>query len=591
MILKALNIALTIFITAALEAVVSPVYISKVCLDKSTSNLWISTKVTDADVCGSFKFHRVYGREDASSPFVLLTQTTTYNINGLGSVVPNNKRWEVFISTHFACNGVDSLISNRSSVDDVAPILFEPDSVSVNYASQHLIAGWSKPPVNDIMGFSLFKENGGTNLLLKDTFSLFYSFPLSDFNPRNFGTVKFSIAAFDSCLNGGILSSYHSPPFLNVQVDPNYYCSRKCSLILTPYKGWTADSFWLYRYNTKTAVWTLIESNGMVTGTTLIIDSNLELDVTYDYFFRCKKVGAAITSSSNRVALQLPSLNKTNPPTIDRVSVIGNAIDISGSSGLLYPSFSYNLEKQNSSGSWISLENSTNTGSSATTKSISYLDVAANASSGYTKYRIIRKDQCSNGFDTSEKHINVWLRENGGRVYWNRYWGWICSSCSNSITYEFKRYNTLSSSWDFIRAFQNFEDTFLIAAGTWQGIQRFRVEARNNTTGLISLSNELLIDLGYDNTTKDTLLIPTAFTPNGLNPVFKISNPAISLGESTLSIYNRWGEKLWYGDGLEGWTGIDLNGNPVGDGLYIYDLTAVYRNKRVVRSGSVLLLK
>jgi len=293
----------------------TPARVSRVCLDKFTNNLTVSLTVNDVDACGSFQFHRVYGREDAAAPYVLLKQISTLNVSLISATVPNNKRWEIYISSHFACNGIDSLVSNRVLVDDMAPFLFEPDSVSVNYASQNLIAGWTKPSVNDIKGFSLFKENGGTNVLLKDTFSLFYSFAKSTFNPANFGTIKFSIAAFDSCLNGGILSSYHTPPFLSVQVDPNYYCSRKCSLLLSPYIGWASDSFWLYRFNTKTNQWKMVKAGIWLGASMLIVDSNLNLDVTYDYFFRCKKSGASLTSSSNRIAIQLPSLSKTNPPS------------------------------------------------------------------------------------------------------------------------------------------------------------------------------------------------------------------------------------------------------------------------------------
>jgi hypothetical protein len=569
----------------------TPARVSRVCLDKFTNNLTVSLTVNDADACGSFQFHRVYGREDAAAPYVLLKQISTLNVSLISATVPNNKRWEIYISSHFACNGIDSLVSNRVLVDDMAPFLFEPDSVSVNYASQNLIAGWTKPSVNDIKGFSLFKENGGTNVLLKDTFSLFYSFAKSTFNPANFGTIKFSIAAFDSCLNGGILSSYHTPPFLSVQVDPNYYCSRKCSLLLSPYIGWASDSFWLYRFNTKTNQWKMVKAGIWLGASMLIVDSNLNLDVTYDYFFRCKKSGASLTSSSNRIAIQLPSLSKTNPPSLEMVSVNGNSLDILGNSGLLSPGFSYILEKRGPAGGWSVSSSFINSGLSATSKSINSNDLAVAVNSGYYRYRVVRQDNCGKGFDTSTIHTNIWLRLSGGKLFWNRYWGWLCATCSNSITYNLNRYNTLTSVWETVQSFQNTEDSFKVISGLWEGLQRFRVEATNNNNGSVSLSNDLVVDLGYNSNVKDTLLIPTAFTPAGLNPIFKISNPAISRGESTFDIYNRWGEQIWSGDAIEGWGGNDLRGNAVSDGVYVYQFTAVYRNKRVVQSGSVLLLK
>ncbi len=253
--------------------------------------------------------------------------------------------------------------------------------------------------------------------------------------------------------------------------------------------------------------------------------------------------------------------------------------------------FSFVLEKRGTSGGWTSSTSFNNSGSSVTSKVINYNDLAVSVNLGYFRYRVIRKDNCGNGFDTSSIHSNIWLRYSGSKLFWNRYWGWICATCSNSITYRLNRYNSFTNNWENLESYQNNEDTFKSIIGLWEGPQRFRVEATNNENGTFSISNELLIDLGYNNNVKDTLLIPSAFTPTGLNPIFKISNPAISRGESTFDIYNRWGEKIWTGDALDGWNGDDLSGNAVGDGVYVYQFTAVYRNKRVVKSGSVLLLK
>ena len=108
-----------------------PVTIAK--LKRTTNNLTISLQVTDLDACGSFQFHRVYGREDAAAPFVLLKQVSILNVSLISITVPNNKRWEIFVSSHFACNGMDSFNSNRVLVDDVAPLLFEPDSVNEGF--------------------------------------------------------------------------------------------------------------------------------------------------------------------------------------------------------------------------------------------------------------------------------------------------------------------------------------------------------------------------------------------------------------------------------------------------------------------------
>lgn len=257
---------------------------------------------------------------------------------------------------------------------------------------------------------------------------------------------------------------------------------------------------------------------------------------------------------------------------------------------MLNKQFSSFVEKRSGGSSWVMSNFFTNNGL-AINKTLVLSDPVVSVNSGYHHYRFVRLDPCGDGFDTSNIHTNVWLREINSTLYWNRYWGWLCNSCSNSITYNLLKRDPTNSTWVNIGSFQNYEDSFLSVTGKWEGLQTFKVEAHNNTTGKISTSNELTIDLGYDKTIKDTFLIPSGFTPDGLNPVFKISNPVLAVGESSMDIYNRWGEKLWTGDGVLGWSGRDLNGNKVGDGVYVYHVTAVYRNKRVVLSGSVLLLK
>ena len=101
---------------------------------------------------------------------------------------------------------------------------------------------------------------------------------------------------------------------------------------------------------------------------------------------------------------------------------------------------------------------------------------------------------------------------------------------------------------------------------------------------------QILVDLGFDSSLVDTLLIPNAFSPEGNNPIFRISNPAIASGETTLKIYNRWGEKIWEGDALDGWDG-KVNGEVVNNGHYVYHLVGLYRRKRIEKSGMILLLR
>ena len=578
------------FIVQQLFAVQNGVSITRACLDKFTNELTVSY-IPTSDGCGSFKYYRLYGREDATSPYVLLKQTNVLASTLMQATLPNNKKWQVYISTHSACNGIDSFNSATIYVDDVAPLAFEPDSVSVEISSQLLIAGWSTTSDKDVMGYSLFKENGGTNLLIKDTFSYFYRFNKSIFDPKGGTSILFSIAAFDSCINGGILSSYHSPPKLSISIDPNYLCNKKCTLNIIPYQGWKTDSIFIYRRDDNTNLWKYL---GFIINPTLSekwVDQVPQFDVGYTYLVRCSKISSYISSSSSLVSTKLLSISGVTPPEISSVSVNGNTIEITAKTGNIPNGFSAKLEKKDFTGNWTMVNQKTNSSGGVTNINLNYTDNSVNTSSREEIYRIIRINNCGSSFDSTYLFNSILLKNISRDCKWSNYRGWSCIPCSENYEYELLNFYAPIGSWQNTHTFNKVDDTIWSIPSSLLGLRKFKILARNLASGNIAYSNEIQIDLGYDSSAVDTILIPTAFTPEGLNPVFKMSNPAIGLGESMLFIYDRWGHKVWEGDAKLGWNGKIENGEFISQGFYIYQIEAVYRNKRVIKSGTVLLIR
>ncbi|MFN5890522.1 MAG: gliding motility-associated C-terminal domain-containing protein, partial [Bacteroidota bacterium] len=94
--------------------------------------------------------------------------------------------------------------------------------------------------------------------------------------------------------------------------------------------------------------------------------------------------------------------------------------------------------------------------------------------------------------------------------------------------------------------------------------QYFRIKAIESLTGTESWSNDILINY------EPVLFIPNAFTPNqkGGNEVFIPFSGGLKTYK--MSIYNRWGEKLFETANMtEGWDGTVL-GDPVMQGIYVY---------------------
>ncbi len=87
--------------------------------------------------------------------------------------------------------------------------------------------------------------------------------------------------------------------------------------------------------------------------------------------------------------------------------------------------------------------------------------------------------------------------------------------------------------------------------------------------------------------------LPTAFTPNqdGLNDVYKISNPYVVEAIQAFEVFDRWGEKLFSTvDGASGWDGTFRN-SPVNPGLFVYHLKYLCQGKTKHKSGSFTLIR
>ena len=105
------------------------------------------------------------------------------------------------------------------------------------------------------------------------------------------------------------------------------------------------------------------------------------------------------------------------------------------------------------------------------------------------------------------------------------------------------------------------------------------------------------------------LYIPTALAPNHPNPEVRHFTPVgKALASYHIAIYDSWGKMLWEssqlqdGEPVDQWTGLDLEGNPLPQGVYFWIAEAHFDdgtvwsgmklpNGRTVKKGSVTLLR
>lgn len=87
--------------------------------------------------------------------------------------------------------------------------------------------------------------------------------------------------------------------------------------------------------------------------------------------------------------------------------------------------------------------------------------------------------------------------------------------------------------------------------------------------------------------------LPNAFTPNrdGINDVFRVVGNISRLESFGFTIYNRWGERLFYtADRYAGWNGR-YNGDDVQVGTYIYMLEYYLNGEPILQKGNFHLLR
>lgn len=94
--------------------------------------------------------------------------------------------------------------------------------------------------------------------------------------------------------------------------------------------------------------------------------------------------------------------------------------------------------------------------------------------------------------------------------------------------------------------------------------------------------------LGIDPCTEIILEIPNIFTPNkdGINEILTFKQ-LVGIFNYSISIYNRWGNKVYFGENVFDWNGTN-NDDPVTEGVYFYRIDY---NKNESKIGFVQVVR
>jgi len=537
----------------------------RICLDRlnQTATLYW---VPSSDNCASFSKLIVYGREDVSLIFSPMAEVLNPAQSSLTLPLGNLKRWDFFLVARYACNGVDTLVSDTVFVDDEEPAEMGLDSVSYDPVSGLLMAGWSPSTAADLKGYYLYHVTG-TNIRIADTSARTYR--IRGMNPAMVGN-RIAIAAYDSCNQAGIISADHEA--VTLRKADSSYCDRRLGLRFTPYKGWAVDRYELFMQEDGQTFWTPGPSLPGNAANTLFTITLPKRQILYRFFVRAHRQSVNMSSRSHEVSYYLDSQPEPSFRYIKRVSHLSNTeIEIRGITEAGLSSVQELIVERSSDGStwntWTRIPYPDQNGNWRRTLPV------REGESYFFRFR--SSDQCAQISQSSNASRNILLSNSANfpyRLEWLDYVGW-----GNPV----EEYQLLAgprnnpvSTWNVSES-HTVKPNFIDVANASDKSLCYCIRAIENGTNVFgtkdtAYSNILCPFSGFD------VYIPNAFRPGSpYNPVFIPTGVSLDTRMSKMSIYNRWGEKIYSSTLVDGWDGRDANGSPSPFGVYVYVIEAV----------------
>jgi len=498
-----------------------------------------------------------------------------------------------FTDSLLGCTSVSNVSQWHTVKDLNPPTIPLLDSVSVD-AGGFAVMGISPAFSPDVACFVPYLYTSGSSYNGLDTLCTantptIYTYTASS---ANSGSEEFSVAGLDSCGNIGTIAFN---PQKTIYTSASYdFCTKTAIIKWSPYINMvTGVNHYDVFYSVGGSAYTYL---GDTTETTFF-QHNLALSTTYCYYVRAHSNGKTVTGKDTATSTSntfcITTSNPLEPTFVYLKNVTVNAqqtIDISWHVLKTDPIGGFNIYRSTSKTGAYSLIQ--NVSFSPATGDYSFTDNNVNThTTEYFYYVDVLDKSCSNGAITSDTSNSILLNVTPGAnltasLSWNGY-----AKYTNGIT-GYNIYRSVNGSYGSPIAtiagnVNNYVDDVSQLADK-EGMFLYYVEAVEQAPDSLGLQKS---QSNFDTVYVDAnLYIPNAFVPSqhSLNNVFLPIGAFIDNSDYILTIYNRWGQKIYEtADPNKGWDG---GGHE--EGVYAYTVqykTSIGEYRQ--RSGTVNLIR
>ena len=489
-----------------------------------------------------------------------------------------------------ACDFTSNIIGDNFE-DMITPDIPIISSVTIDTLTGDVTIVWNTNGQDDTFGYVIYMADPDGVLFELDTVYGINSTSYT-FGPNTTTTaLTFSVAAFDSCFTVSTPSTYqtsaksglHTTAF--VQYSYNV-CGQLATLFWTPYIGWTDFLEYEIYGRISGGPWTLYGNTVNPTFSLPVVGLQL-----YDFVIRSKSISGNQSFSNiinvSALAPSAPSFNYVRVATVlNKEITLRHDIELVGGIKEL------SLERKNEVGIFESIQkiaaaNSFNT----------FIDEDVNTDRYSYTYRIRIIDSCGNEAGVSNEVTTMLLRiqvdeiNMKNYVSWSPYIGFNGSIIRYNLfrgfdgVYEFSPVAVLSTNkLNYVDDLINYFDISGKVCYYVEAVESMNIYAFSE----VSRSNEACSEY------EPLIYIPNAFTPDGVNPIFKPVVSLINPLSYNLSILTRWGDVIFETNDInEGWDGvISLSEQKAETGLYMYVLRVKNGDgEEITKRGHVSLLR